>query len=278
MQTNIETVSEHLGEEEFGFDVDQRVVDRKEENFQFNSLDEVIGSFNIDQKEWSLNFESRDSNNYLRKESENREWLRVIDNNNKSSLTQSVKGTEDEERHSQILEGLYRRGFATVEYKDEFSGKLAKEIYFADSKGQIFFVAFESDREINNDQGFGDWLDLMDDYDETLPEQKKDTLSIDLDSAFSPKNGGPKTATAERFWESLFSNPKQNKDTQPKADFLQLFTFRKPVEAAGEKNDSQDQDKKQAPSLSLNLFQPTLTTQQRELPHTRVEIAKSIGL
>jgi hypothetical protein len=195
-------------------DGDRNPIDEK---FQFSSLAEITSAYARQGENWEISFTS-EGESTLQKEEDGRAWMFKDKNGNKSSLTESAKGKEGAQRHEQILNDLYEKGWSVVEYVDEFSSELVQEIYFADAKGRISYQAMK----LNTKEQNPDYSQDMDDDGITTPlSSAADRQTINLDPALSSqktgihKESGAQTAWKE-FWNSLLK-PASESEEQLKA-------------------------------------------------------------
>lgn len=206
-------------------DPDSRV--KNQNAFSYSSLNEVLAANSPSGEDWAETFSS-EGENFLKADS--REWYYKNPKGEASSLTATLKGSEEESRHVQIVSELFSQGWSTVEYLDKFSGNMVREVYFADEKGRISFKAYEFKAKAVDIDPVKDLVDeIMDDMDdgdeevETLKNKGLD-LVIDLTPSLALGSNVKKAEAKDAVWDSLFSS---NSDVKEVTSVFDIFGSQK---------------------------------------------------
>lgn len=125
--------------------IQQKLETHTEGEFQFSSLEEITSTLINPDEDWK-SLAASQGGDVLKKE--NPEWIFKGTNGEIFSITQAVKCTEIENRHKQILENLYSKGYAVSELENSDQDLITLEIYFADDKGNISFEIFQKEKKI----------------------------------------------------------------------------------------------------------------------------------
>lgn len=234
-----------------------------EQKYQFNSLEEVLAAHAPKDKDWSVSFSSQNEGamaGYLK--SETHEWIYKDTKGEKKSLTNSINGKEEKERHTKILEDLYSQGWSVVEYWHPETQKIIREIYFSDNKGKISFQTYDLRAEIV-------FENLNEDGDGSISENEPLSTSLslittpgitfDLNSFFTGKPKQQIEAKAEasawdEFWDDLFKQQPKEFPAGKEKNPLSIFGFEKPKAQNPELKPAAKRLNKMAPAKTLPEF------------------------
>ncbi|MBL8029847.1 MAG: hypothetical protein JNN11_01220 [Candidatus Doudnabacteria bacterium] len=228
----------HIGDPvSYGVDDPDQTGKKKADAFSYSSLDQVVADNSPKGEDWQETF-SATSGNFLKAGS--KEWHYKDPEGKEASLTESLKGSEEGLRHSQIVEELFSQGWSTVEYMDRFSGNLVREVYFADEKGQISFKAYElkpkpSEEDIVRSL-LEEVMEDMDDEDsEDLTHRHGDTV-IDITPALFTSSVAleQNAAAKDTFWEGLFNTQSKAVEKEQNAfGVVNFMSAKEPEQKAG---------------------------------------------
>ena len=190
-QINSEVVNSEAGQKHEG--PEDQHGKTQEQQFQFGSLAEVAESLGSAEG-WEKVAVSTGGDILKRSV---KEWVYKEEGGKETSV---MRGGDTAERQGQILEDLYSQGFSVSEFQKPNSDVMAREIYFADEKGNISYEVYSLKTESEAIASPSEIFDFFNgDYNDSglLPAQNFKIFEAENSLTAQSTAGNQETAKAE---------------------------------------------------------------------------------